>query len=172
MSSNTWLEYGIDVRNRTIRLFGEVDYSMAEQVVTGIHMMRGLRPIQLLICSEGGDDDACRAIVGAIRTCRAPVYGHVIGIAESAAAWFLQVCHRRIMYPHSSLMLHMGESTKNKHSRYIDKLFVDDVYSRVLEKDPNYPRNKLVSQLGDDWNVYPSQALELGLCDEVVSGPR
>lgn len=163
-----WIEHGIDTKKRTIRLFGPVDLAMAERVVTGLHLLTGEKPIHLLINSEGGDDDHCRAILGAIRTCPATVYGHVVGVAESAAAWFLQVCDRRIMYPNSSLMFHMGESAKNKHNRHIDKMFIDDVYARMVEKDPSYPRNKLVTVLGDDWYVYPTQAVELGLADEVL----
>lgn len=166
---STWIEYGIDVRKRTILLFGPVDLAMAEKVATGLHMIRGEKPVHLLINSEGGDDDHCRSIIASLCTSKAYIIGHVVGVAESAAAWFLQHCDRRIMYPHSSLMLHMGDSPKNKHTRHIDKMFVDDVLARMVEKDPSYARNKLTTQLGEDWNVYPTQAVELGLADEVFN---
>lgn len=164
---SNWLELGIDIRRRTVFLLGEVNEAMVDRVVCALHVIRGPKPIHFYIHSEGGHDDDCRAIIGAMLAHSAPIHGHVIGIAESAAAWILQKCEWRIMYPHSSIMLHMGASSKTKHSKYVDKLFVDDVYARMLEKRPDYNRTTLVSQMDNDWNVYPTQAVELGLADEI-----
>lgn len=172
MSENrdTWIQNGIDVRGRTISLIGPIDTTAADRVLTGLHLIRGEKPVNLIIHSEGGDDDDCRAIIGAMIAHNAPIHGHVIGTAESAAGWILQCCDWRVMYSHSSLMLHMGESTKDRHSKYIDKLFVDDVLRRMNQKNPEYLRTKLVSNMDNDWYVYPSQALELGLCDQITGG--
>lgn len=165
---SSWLEYGIDTRKRTILLSGEIGDSLADRVISGLRMMPGTKPVTLLINSGGGDDDACRAIIGAIRMHSAPIHGLVVGVAESAAAWIFEVCKHRTMTSHSSLMFHLGDSPKNKHNKYVDKLFVDDVHARMLEKDPSYPRSKLVTHVESDWNVYPTQAVELGLADEFI----
>lgn len=168
MSREQWIEYGIDVQRRTIRLVGDIDERTTDRILTGLHLMRGDRPIHLLINSEGGDDDSCRSIIGAILAHPAPVVGHVIGVAESAASWILQICDKRIMYPHSSIMFHLGDGVKNKHGKWVDGKFVDDVLRRMHERNPEYLRTKLIALVDNDWFVYPSQALELGLVDEVI----
>ncbi len=176
MSVDNWLEYGIDVQRRTILLGSAadaggaeagIDWQASDRVIKGLHLMRGDRSIRLILNSFGGEDDHARAIIAAIRMHPADIHGIVMGRAESAAAWILQCCDWRIMTTHSSLMLHLGTSPKDRHSKYMDKMFVDDVYAKMIEKDPKYPRSKLVSAVSDDWNVYPTQALALGLCDEL-----
>jgi len=74
------------------------------------------------------------------------------------------------MTPSANLMLHMGSSTKDAHSEWTDRLFVDDVLRRMQEKDPAYPRNKLMRQLKHDWYLYSTQALALGLVDQIWEG--
>lgn len=123
-------------------------------------------PVLLHINSFGGEDDHARAIIDAVEA-HGKVTGIVWGRAESAAAWILQVCKTRVMMPRSSLMFHMGSSTKDAHSEWADKMFVDDVLRRINEKDSSYPRNKLVKHLKGDWHVYPTQALALGLIDRI-----
>lgn len=176
-NEQNWIDNGIDVRRRTIylgacpdgdRAESGIDWQMSDRVITGLHLMRGEKPVHIYINSHGGEDDHARAIIAAIRMHPAHVVATVLGRAESAAAWIMQCCDYRIMAPHSSLMLHLGESAKNKHARYVDNLFIEDIYRRILERQPEYLRSKLVSHLHDDWHVYPTQALELGLCDEVI----
>lgn len=173
------LEHGIDIPARTIYLtsFADgtsgdeagIDWQMADRVLKGLRLLgTGDQPITLIINNFGGEDDHARAIIGAIRQCPVQVHGFVYGRAESAAAWILQHCDRRTMDRHSSIMLHMGAGTKDKHGEYIDSLFVDDILTRIREKDPKYKRSKLEQELHQDWNLYPQQALILGLIDEVL----
>lgn len=173
---DNWLEYGIHVSKRILYMGsasnneGEeagVDWQMSDRVIKGLYLMTGNKPITLLINSFGGEDDHARAIIAAIKTHPADVTGIVLGRAESAAAWILQCCEWRVMTSHSSIMLHLGQSPKDKHSKHLDKMFIDDVYQRMVSKNPEYPRSKLVAHVHEDWNLYPTQALELGLCDEV-----
>ncbi len=173
-----YLEHGIDVPGRRIELssFADddteeagIEFRMAERIVQGLYLMgKSTEPVTLIINSHGGEDDHARAIIAAIRNCPAPVHGVVYGRAESAAAWILQACDLRIMDRSSNLMLHLGESAKDRHSAYVDRLFVDDVLSRLRERDPGYARSKLMRHLHEDWYVYATQAVELGLADEVL----
>jgi ATP-dependent protease ClpP protease subunit len=173
-----YLDHGIDIPGRRIDMTSYsdaegneagVDWQLADRVIRGLHLLgNSEQPITLLINNFGGEDDHARAIIGAIRNCKAPVYGLVYGRAESAAAWILQHCGHRTMDRHSSLMLHMGASNKDHHSEYIDSLFVEDILARIREKDPKYKESALRRQLKIDWNLYPSEALKLGLIDEVL----
>jgi len=144
----------------------------SEAIVRGLSTFRGSSPIYLLFNNDGGEDSEARFIINLIRSCPQDVIGVVGGRAESAAAWILQACDWRIMLPSSNLMFHMGSSTKDAHSEWTDRLFVDDVLRRMQEKDPSYPRNKLMRQLKHDWYVYPQQALALGLIDQVLEDAK
>lgn len=177
-SIQIYLEHGIDIPGRRIDLTscsdgnGEeagIDWQIADRVVRGLHLLGNSElPIHLVINSHGGEDDHCRAIIAAIRNCPAPVHGIVYGRAESAAAWILQVCDYRIISKGSNLMLHLGSSDKNNHSAYIDRLFIDDVLHRLREKDGSFSRSRLRKLVHNDWFIYPDEALELGLVDEVL----
>lgn len=173
------LDHGIDIPGRVIYMTSladgssgdeaGVDWQMADRVLKGLRLLgTGDQPITLIINNFGGEDDHARAIIGAIRQCPVPVHGSVYGRAESAAAWILQHCDHRAMDRHSSLMLHMGSGTKDKHGEYVDSLFIDDVLLRLREKDSGYKRSKLEDKVKQDWNLYPVEALNLGLIDEVL----
>lgn len=170
------LEHGIDIPARTIYLTScpgdeerGVDWQMADRVIRGLQLMPpGDASVKLVINNFGGEDDHARAIIGAIRQFPENVHGIVYGRAESAGAWILQACDYRSMDRHSNLMLHMGSSDKTKHSQYVDNLFVEDVLGRLRERDMGYSKQKLMRQLHEDWYIYPSQALALGLIDEVL----
>ncbi len=164
-SIQLYLDHGIDIPGRRIELgsfanseCGEagIDFQMSERIIRGLHLMgKGADPIQLIINSHGGEDDHA-------------VHGVVYGRAESAAGWIFQCCDYRIMDSRSNLMLHMGDSAKTAHTRHIDDMFVEDVLARMREKDPSYPKYKLTKKLHEDWVIYPTQCVELGLADEVI----
>lgn len=176
-SDNTGLllEHGIDIPARTIYLTScsgdeerGVDWQMADRVLKGLALMSsGDLPIKLVINNFGGEDDHARAIIGAIRDSLVPVHGIIYGRAQSAAAWIFQACDHRTMCSRSNLMLHMGSGDKTNHSEWIDKMFINDVLRRMQERDPTYSKQKLANKLREDWFVYPSQALALGLADEI-----
>jgi ATP-dependent Clp protease protease subunit len=176
-SIQIYLEHGIDIPGRRIDMTscsdgnGEeagIDWQLADRVIRGLHLLGNEQPITLIINSHGGEDDHARAIISAIRNCSSPVHGIVYGRAESAAAWILQACDHRRMDRHSNLMLHLGASNKDRHSAHVDELFVDDILTRLRERDSDYKRQRLVSQLQMDWYVYADEALKIGLIDEVL----
>lgn len=174
-----FLEHGIDIPGRTILLTsysdasGEeagVDWQLSDRIIRGLHLLPvNDTPVKLIINNFGGEDDHARAIIAAIRNSENVVHGVVFGRAESAAAWILQACDYRSMDRGSNLMLHMGASAKDKHSSHIDDMFVNDVLIRLHEKNPKYPRQRLINKLHADWYVYADEALELGLIDEVLT---
>jgi ATP-dependent Clp protease protease subunit len=172
------LEHGIDIPGRTIYLTsssdaaGEeagIDWQMADRVIRGLRLMgTGDQPITLVINSHGGEDDHARAIIAAIKSCPNTVNGVVYGRAESAGAWIFLNCDWRVMHSNSNLMLHMGASNKDKHSKRVDRMFVDDVLVQMQTKFPNYSRKRLEEQLHEDWYIYSDEVISLGLCDEVI----
>ena len=141
----------------------------SQRFIEKLSSFRGMSPIFVLFNNDGGEDAEARFLIDIIRNCPQDIIGVVAGRAESAAAWVLQACDWRIMMPSSNLMLHMGSGTKDAHSEWTDRMFVDDVLRRMQEKDPSYPRNKLIRQLKQDWYLYSAQAVALGLADEVYT---
>lgn len=171
-----FMEYGFDIPTRTIYVGGYgheeggVDFLMADRVIKGLIILDSLshEPINMIINNFGGEDDHTRAMLAAISQCESLVIGTVYGRAESAAAWLLQGCGWRRMHSLANLMLHMGEGTKDRHTRVLDQQFSTLVLKRIREKDPTYTRRRLENRLQDDWYVYADTVLQLGLVDEVL----
>lgn len=175
-----FLLHNVDIDNRIIYMGSQadpeggeagVDWQLSDNVIKSLALLDNIpseKPITLIINNFGGEDDHCRAIMGAIRNVKAEVRGLVYGRAESAAAWILQVCKYRVMDKYSNLMFHMGAGTKDEHSHYVDNLFIDILLERLREVDKETSRSKLIKKLRTDWFVYPEEALKLGLVDEVI----
>lgn len=160
-----------DIENNDTGNSGDTEHDisagLAHRIIMGLLHIKGKSPIYLIINSFGGSDDHARAIIDAIESDDRDIIGIVFGRAESAAAWILQCCDWRVMMPRSSMMLHLGSSTKDSHSEWGDSMFITDVLRRMQAKDHAYPRNKLTKELKKDWYVYPAQAVALGLADEI-----
>lgn len=182
-----FMEYDVDFTSRTIYLgFGEdeecdVDQYLAKQVIKSLYIMDRTRqdqPITVIINNQGGDSQHGMAIYDAIKMCKSAVHGVVIGHAYSMGAWILQACDVRKMSKHSSMMIHDGDGVVSgrkeelKHWKKfydeLDEVCQDILYSRIKEKIPNFPITKLKSMLRTDTILWPQQAVDLGLCDEIV----
>lgn len=176
------VNHGIDTENRILYCTayhspytegnegeGGINWEMADKLLKGLHILeaKSSKPITLIINSFGGDEAHARAIMAAIRGCESVVTGIVYGRAQSAAAWILQACDYRVMTEYSNLMFHMGSGTMDKHSRYNDDLYVEILLDKLKEKDSTWTKTKVKNRLYEDWYVYPSQAIALGLADEV-----
>lgn len=175
-------DYGIDVEHRILYCTayhspytegnegeGGINWEMADRIVKGLHILdnESSEDITLVINSFGGDEAHARAIMAAIRECESRVIGIVYGRAQSAAAWILEACDHRVMAEYSNLMFHMGSGTMDKHSRYNDDLYVDILLEKLREKDGTWTKTKVKNKLLDDWYIYPTQAVALGLADEI-----
>lgn len=132
------------------------------------------QPIKIYINSEGGSLLATFTIMDAIRLSKTPVYTINVGIAYSGG-FFTFICgHKRFTYPHSSFLFHEGNMTlgnmdANKFRNAAD--FYDkqlDLIEKVVLEKTKISQESYDKHRKDDWWILANEALELGICDEIV----
>jgi ATP-dependent protease ClpP protease subunit len=96
------------------------------------------------------------------------VHAYIYGHCYSIAAWVIQAADKRYMSKNSSMMIHHGESDKTEFDRQMDDRCVAILLDRIREKHPEYPKHKLDKLLLKDTYLWPEEALDLGLIDEVL----
>lgn len=169
--------HNIDIATRTLYLgYGtteevELDHQVAADLIKGIHLLSHIRPeepINLLINCEGGSVDHGLAIYDAIRNSPCDVHATVIGMAHSMAAWVLQAADVRKITRSSSIMIHDGTGNKDKWTKRQDIYCRDILLERIRQKHPDFTLSRLQRALDVDTYLTASEALDLGLVDEVV----
>lgn len=172
-----FFENNIEVSTKTLYMgFGhseeiDLDQKVASDLLKGLHILDNLRPeepIRLIINNMGGEAGHGLAIYDAIRNCNSEVHAYVYGHCYSMAAWVIQAADRRIMSKNSIMMIHNGEGTKDELDKQIDEVCIDIMLSRMREKKPKFSRTQLDKMLLKDTYLWPHEALELGLIDEVL----
>ena len=178
-SDNTtvFLDEGIDVDNRCIHLFDEIEAKTISKVIKGIQLMlikNPEAPIAIYLNSFGGDVYSGFGLFDFIQSLNVEVSIYVIGTAMSAATIVLMAGDVRIMYQNSKLMLHTcsggieGKSFEiindaDEHKR-IHRQMAELYASRT-----NIKVDKWVKDLKhEDVFLRAEQALEMGLIDKII----
>jgi ATP-dependent protease ClpP protease subunit len=191
-------EYNLDLKANHIYLMGEesaaldedepgVEFSMANRFIRNLNIMMRLSddPILIHMKTCGGDWSEGMAIYDAICACPNPVailsYTH----ARSMSSIIFCAADRRIMMPHSTFMIHQGESfyggtykqaqTSAKmdevYNEQMLKVYVDTLRSSGTMKKWSRKRIKeyLEEQMNKKEEVYWSaeQAVKVGFADAV-----
>lgn len=183
-----FLDHDVDVGSKTI-YFGygdpdgdcDLDHILAANVIKSLHILSSIRPdepIRIIINNTGGDDTHGLGIYDMIRSSKSPVHGYVYGNCQSMAVWVLQACDHRAMSKHSTMMIHDGEGvmagkkedvdTWKKWQDKQDEICRDILLDRIREKHPKFQRAKLIRMLSKDTPLSATEALGLGLIDEVI----
>lgn len=175
-----WFEYGIDLGSRTLWLGGDIDGDSAALTLKGLHILdRTEGGISIKLSSWGGEWSEGMAIFDAIRTCRNEITVTVFGMAGSMGGIILQAADIRRMTPNSVLMIHYGDESLSDHAlnitrqaawneklcREMEELFL----SRIREKTP-MTLGAFRKKFSFDVFLTPSEALDLGLADEIWKG--
>lgn len=172
-----FLDSDLDISTKTIYLGSgkdsdcDMDSHLAGNVIKGLRILSAIRPeepIHIVINCQGGDTGHGLAVYDAIRMVPTQVHITVIGHCYSIAAWILQAGDVRRMSPNSSLMIHHGQGRKDAFEKEQDRRCSELLLKRIREKHPNYTEARLDKLLLKDTYLFPEEALELGLIDEVV----
>ena len=131
------------------------------------------KPIKLYIDSGGGDLCATLTMIDAIKMSKTPIWTINLGCAYSGGFFTFVVGHKRIAYPHSTFLYHEG-STMNGGDAGKFRNFAE-FYDKQLKmlKDITLNNTNISNELyeekkRDDWWLTAEEALELGVCDEIV----
>lgn len=179
---SNYYDHGIDLDSKTIDFSGEITEELAVRTIKSLRILDRIlpeKPITIMINSEGGEVDQGLAIYDEIRRCKSQVNTEVVGVAYSMAAWILQAGDTRRATRHSSIMIHQGEEGGlgdrkkdiKKWLRYSDEqdlLCENILLEKIHVRHPEYTRKSLRGLLDVDTIMWPTQAVELGLLDEII----
>lgn len=106
------MEHGLDFRSRRVWLHGKVENENAQSVVRGLQFLdRTNGPIELWICSEGGDVGEMFGIYDIIRSCTNKITTIGYGEIASAACMILVAGDKRACTPNTWFMSHQDHWT-------------------------------------------------------------
>lgn len=130
--------------------------------------------INLYIQSQGGALLPTLAVVDEILRSEIPVYTYVRGYAASAATLISVAGHHRLMYNHSLMMIHSVRTHQevNTYNEVKDIYENLDLFMKIVKdiylENTNIDAKKLDQLLMKDSWITSSQALELGLIDQII----
>ena len=131
-------------------------------------------PIKIYIDSEGGSLTDTFTIIDAIKMSKTPVITINMGCAYSGG-FFIFICgHKRYAYKHSSFLFHEGSTGqaadagkfRNFSEFYTKQL---DILKDIVMENTTFTEEYYKEHQKDDLWLTPNEALELGVCDEIIS---
>lgn len=164
-------DYGDDGESGT-------DGAMAERIVKALHVLDNSQgEITIIMNNPGGDEYHGMAIFDAIKACKNHVTIRVFGHAMSMGSIILQAADKRVMAPNSRMMIHYGTWGIHDHPKIVYKWaeegkkfdsWMEELYlGKIREKHPDYPLAKVKQMCNFDSFLNASEAVKLGLADEV-----
>lgn len=175
------LWYYEDLEDRVYQLIGEVDEGLLD---FSRHVIRWNRedkgkpveerkPIKLFFFSPGGSLDINYSVIDIIRLSKTPIIGINMGVCCSAAAYIYLACHKRYMLPHSYFVFHQGSSQMSGTYGEVVAIMTDyqnqvAELSSFMEERTTYTSEEITDNIVTEWFVREDEALEKGVCHEVI----
>jgi ATP-dependent Clp protease protease subunit len=169
------LETGLDVKDRTLFLTGDVNDEMATKALMGMRILsrQPSKPVEIILSSRGGEDDAGWAVYDAIAMspCKTIITGY--GPVMSMAVAILQAGSVRRLMPFSRLLLHPGQAFAELDSRAFVSFgkeveFQGQQYLDVLAMHSQISRDDVQKLILSDTFMSAWDAVRAGLADEVI----
>lgn len=170
-------------KQKVIDLTGRVDVGMASRFKESMEYLSsiGCPDAEINFCSCGGKTSLGFDIYYLIRDYPGRVVGRVIGECLSSATTILQGCDHRIAYPSGTLLVHHtsneklhaglfrkdGTPTVRGREKILELLEVEEQKIKILLTRMTISRSELLKLLNKNKTIKATEALELGLIDEV-----
>lgn len=174
-------DHGVCYATKTCDIFGDIDDKMKTKTLRNLHLLdQTTGEVTIRLSTEGGCVTAGLAIFDAIRAMKNHVRIIAYGEVASMGSIIFQAAdkERRFMMKNSYLLIHEGETELSGKEKEIqaqrqlydwqEKTCIDIYYDRIREKRPKYPKNALMKNLDKEWYIFPDEALELGLADQIL----
>ena len=133
------------------------------------------RPIRLMIYSYGGDLEVNNSLINLIKISKTPVIGVNMGQANSAGCYIFMSCHKRYAMPNAQFLIHQGSASGMKGTYGQMNAYMRD-YTRKMDALKEYiiahtkiAPEVLEDKLSGEWFVTAEEAVELGICDKIVT---
>lgn len=155
-----------------IRIIGSIDDVMLDKVLDGLDEASKREPVEVLLCSEGGDDALGLAIASSLRQHPSGYKVHVIGQCNSAAVAILVAANYRSIDSKASVMYHASElklegNAMTIHKEVQHQMKVEVMWAEFLEKYSKIKSPKWIKLAEKDTYFSAAEALEAGLVDEI-----
>lgn len=134
------------------------------------------QPITIFLNTEGGCSYSAFAIYDIIAASQCHVIIKGIGRVWSSGSLIMQAADERILYPHTTMMIHGGEFTSTGHPKNV-RAWTDadakmgtqmaEAYAKKSKENKKYWARKLSD--AKDIILFPEEALNLGLIDKIQS---
>jgi ATP-dependent Clp endopeptidase proteolytic subunit ClpP len=190
---------GSDSDIRTVAVYGDVTEELAKEVVSGIWYLRAtakteepvdiedpetdfeevIRPLEMVISTNGGNADDMFAIYDAMRICREEVDIETLGIGKVMSAGVLLLAagtkgkrkigkHCRIMM-HSVIGGHVGPMHQLDNEMKEIKV-IQELHIKALCEETNMTEKQLRALLKKKVNIYltAEEAVKHGIADVIV----
>ncbi len=130
-------------------------------------------PVTVLINSSGGEPRTALGIYDLLASCQRNTVGVVAGRAESSASLILQVCRKRIITRHSTMMLHVSRvrvkgSVRNAQAMLDAFRRTDDRFYAIYAERSGSNIDKIQDMAFRDLHFGAEEALAAGLVDEIL----
>lgn len=130
-------------------------------------------PIKLYFFSPGGDLDINNFFIDIIKMSKTPIIGINMGIAYSGGAFTFLACHKRLVMPNASFLLHKGSASGfSGTAQQIEEITAQ--YKKQIEALKSYLiqcglDKKLVNKkMNSEWFIDAKESVELGIAHSIV----
>ena len=168
------------LKKRNLLLYGELSDSDYKDTLESVLLLNGIsevEPINLFICSHGGEVDAGMAIYDLIQWIPAPVYTIGMGNCASMAAILLMSGQKRFIFPHCWVMLHQtsGWFWGDKDTTLSRASMMERQERQILQVQA-FHTGRSAEQIAKDtikekW-FDAEEALAYGIIDEIIKPER
>ena len=131
------------------------------------------KPIKIFFFSPGGALDVNNTLIDVISLSETPIWGINMGRCCSAAAYIYLSCHKRFMLPKSYFLYHQGSGAfSGTYGEVCAQMAdyqasIEELMAFMLEHT-KYTEDELAEKIVGEWYIYPNEAIEKGVCDEIV----
>lgn len=181
------LAYGVNLKSRRI-YFGvnldtgdvneSTDFTMSsvEYAIRALHRMASdapNKPIEIHMCSYGGDPYAMLRLYDEIHACPCQIKFYGSGAIMSSATWIMAGCDERYLYPNTTVMVHDGsEGFDGKHTDHLIqaaemKRLQDKLYE-IYAENSRMPIEFWADVCQRDLYMSAGEAVSLGLADKII----
>lgn len=186
-----YLGYGIDLKNRIID-FGpaitgssedgsDFDYYSVNLAIRGINLMVQMsnkKPIEIHMCSYGGDPYFMMALKDKILESPVKFIFRGSGKIASAATWIMVVCDERYLSTDTTVMIHNGgihydgssgeEKTTDRAIDIAHDLVLQDRLSELFAENSRMPKSFWDAVVKRDCYITAKEAYVLGLIEGIT----
>lgn len=181
------LAYGVDLKNRRIYFGVNLDtgdvnestdftVSAVEYAVRALHRMASdapNKPIEIHMCSYGGDPYAMLRLYDEIHACPSQVKFFGSGAIMSSATWIMAGCDERYLHPNTTVMVHDGsDGFDGKHTDHqiqaAEMKRLQDKLYEIYAENSRMPVEFWADVCQRDLYMSASEAVSLGLADKII----